>query len=341
MKIPLIFLSLFSFYSVHSQEYQYGVQPNVFDTFIRRSSIEWAAYSDDTIRFNNPNLSDILITRMEKSEIKTAYRDIRFSSFSPYFNPFILSNFHYTTKDENHMMFYRHWTDYMYDSHGNVIIDSGVKKQERRIDDVTKDLLWITQILYVEDGVLKSYIPWVAPTCSRIMEGYFSEVETYFASCLNFKYDFISRTKDKNIFLGKTKRKFFIDTAFKTETLKQTYSRSLLQSIWVNVIMGKTDIYNIKTNEKILTQALPYFTLSSKPLVVSMYDSLGNEIGKKYRDFNPIPYYITEFEIVQQWYYNYTKNIVTCKIAEMFLYAGRDDNNVPVKADKPVLKIVF
>jgi hypothetical protein len=39
--------------------------PTQFDHFITAPSIEWAAYVNDSIRFTQPNLSAILVKRME------------------------------------------------------------------------------------------------------------------------------------------------------------------------------------------------------------------------------------------------------------------------------------
>jgi hypothetical protein len=340
MKLLLAFLFLSILHTCFSQDNYQGEKPSVFDTFIKRSTIEWAAFADDTVRFNTPNLSDLLIKRMENREIKTMYPIRRDDYIRNYYDYYTLPFIEFTTTKENHQMFYPCCIDYMYDSLGRVLGDT-VQKPRRKIDDRTYDLLWATQILYIENGQLKSYIPWVAPTFSAIVAEQFLGVDTYFGTCLNFKYNFKPASNDNIIFLGETKRMVLYDSVFKTETLKQTYGRNLLQSIWAYVAAGKINVYNSATNKKVLPQDLDYFSLSSQPYSVALYDSFGNEIGTKYKNPNPIPYYITEVEIVQQWYYNYTKNIVTCKIPGMFLYAGRDDNNNPVKADKPVLKILF
>ena len=93
MKFLLTILSVITFYTSKSQDYYERERPQMFDTFTSRLSIAWAANADDTLRFNNPNLSEILINRMEKKEIKTAY---------PIYNDKI----EYTTKKDNHQMFY-------------------------------------------------------------------------------------------------------------------------------------------------------------------------------------------------------------------------------------------
>lgn len=324
---------LLTFYISNSQSYYLGPKPAMFDTFTSRFSITWAGYAYDSLRFNDPNLSEILVDKMEKSEIKTAY---------PLWHPPLYTDeIVYTNKEENHQMFYHcpHGNN-IYDSLGN-LIDSTCP-QDRFIDYRTHNFLWLAQTLYVEDGELKSYIPWVAPAFSAVLSTReFLFIDAYFRTCFNFKDNFIAGASDKTIYLGETKKRLVFDSTLEAETIKKTYGRNLLQSLWVQILSGKNEVYDIGTKARIMPGELNFFILSSKPNTTFPFDSLGNQIAARNINPNPIPYYITHVEIVQQWYYNHTKNIVTCMIPEMYLYAGRDDNNVPVKADRPVLKIVF
>ena len=64
--IPLLLLvSNASFAQLPTQQ-----KATQFDKFINKPEIEWAAYINDTIRFQKINLNNLLFSRLVKNEIK-------------------------------------------------------------------------------------------------------------------------------------------------------------------------------------------------------------------------------------------------------------------------------
>lgn len=334
MKNSLTLLLLFIGAVCNAQLYYEQKRLTQFDTFINRPSVEWAAYANDSIRFTNPNLSEILVKRMEKGEIKSASP---FSYGSPSLDTIVCTN-----RSDNEKMFDPGLPGDIYDSLGNIVNPGLPVKIASKIDSITYNLTWVTQVLYIENGSLKSYIPFVSTAFSfRTQGGQLIDIARYFNSCFNFKYSSKNSVNNKIIFLKQTKRKMVIDSILKTNILKQLYVRNLLETIWPYALKGKCPVYSVETGEKIDPGKLDNFILSNDSVRISIYDSLGNEIAAKYRNEHPILFYIPTIEIIQNWYYDLKNNLVFCKIPYIFLYARRELTAKEENEPSPVLKIVF
>jgi len=331
--MSLTLLLIICSYYCKAQDYYHETIPTQFDKFVRKASIEWAAYANDSMRFTQPNLSAILVNRMEKGQIKTS---ASVGSGTPQAN-----NIRYTTKEENKGRFYPLCALPMYDSMGNAIGEQNkFDEPPSRIDSLSRTLIYITQILFVEGGYLKSYIPWVSPAFSICTSGhYFIMFGDYFSTCLNFRYNLIS--PPQLLYLGETKRNLKLDSIQKSDKLKELYGKNLLETIWPYVLKGKFDIYSVETGKKINPKKIDDLILSNDSINRYVYDSFGNVKSEKYCDANPILFSITAVEVFQNWYYDNKNNLVFCKIPSMFLNVRRWKNGVQEKEATPVLKIVF
>lgn len=319
-----------------AQEY-FEIIPTQFDTFINRPSITWAAYFFDSVRFNNPKFSSLLVERMGKNEIEKA---CYLASGTKYANCI-----EYCTKEEIEAHLYPLCELPIYDSLGNIPVDfSNDTTPPSGIDSLSNNLLFTTQILYIENGVLKSYIPWVSPAFSmKTRSGFLIGLYGYFSTCINLNYDFNSEKNSKVIYIGRRNQRLIIDSINRSNMLKELYGKNLIWALWPNITNGNIGLYPANSNQRLLPEKIERYIVSSEPKCYDTYDNNGNIIPGATRCIAErlIPFYITEIEIIQDWYYDYTKNIVTCKIPEIFLYAGRDDDNVLCKPTAPVLKIVF
>ncbi|MES2849272.1 MAG: hypothetical protein V4685_09455 [Bacteroidota bacterium] len=325
MKKPLTILLIFWNINIGNAQ----VIPTQFDTFINKASIEWAAYFLDTVRFTEPNLSDILIERMEKQEIKTSRPIIGGTKWA---NKII-----YTDRKQNKERGASLWQP-LYDS---MEVASVTEYNDSiTVDSHSFNLLYITQILFVEKGKLKCYIPWVTPAYSMFSSNrIFFATGEYFSTCFNFKYNFTPNIINDLLYLGQIKRKAIIDSIPKNERLKELYGKNLLESLWPYVLDSTFSIYDVDTGKKINIKKIDDFIMDTTTR--NIYDSVGNEIGVRYFNENPIPFYIKQVEIVQDWYYDYKSNLVFCKIPYILLDAKRRKNGIVEKEFSPALKIVL
>lgn len=289
MKNSLTFFLVICVYWSTAQDYYPETIPTRFDKFIRNTSIELAAYANDSIRFTQPNLSALLVKRMEKTEIKIAYP-------IPRDNP-SAGVVHYTTKKGLETLLSGGSWQPLYDS-----LDINIEPiAPNKIDGVSHDLLYVSQILYIEQGHLKPYIPWVAPAFSiNTHDGHFICLANYFTTCLNFNYNVSSLPSSQLLFVAQTRQKINIDSIGKCNMLKELYGKNLLETIWPYVLKGKFGLYSFETNKKISIGNVNDFILSNDS--VFNYNAAGYVESTRAVNKNPIPYYITAVELIQNWY---------------------------------------
>lgn len=299
-----------------------------FDKFIAKSSIEWAADASDTFNLSNSNLNITLLNRLKNDEIKasvaevtkknTAYH-LRYSSFNEIFSSYYFPHSYP-----------------LYDSLGRVIEEDRTIPE---VDPLKFKYTEITQVLYIEKGVLKSYVPMVTPTLSLYLStGKYIGETFYFTTAFNLKYNYKPRKRDKIVFLQQTKKELkFSDSK---NNLKEMYGANLMETLWPSVVSGKIKLYNVASGKEV---SLTSFNMPQEhnALVSSpVYDSVN--VVFKYETVikSAKPTDFTAAVLVQDWYYNESRNIVFNKIKEMHLYmnnAEPETNSPPA----PVLKLVF
>lgn len=331
MKIVAAIVFLIGSYCCRAQDFIKRV-PTKFDYFITAPSVEWAAYVNDSIRFTQPNLSSILVKRMEKGAIRTTY---------PIWGGTIHANkTRYTNLEQHQRMFYFACELPVYDSLGNLPADYGQQKEPlSKIDSLSKNLLHIAQVLYVEHGVLKSHIPWVSPAFSLYAaKDICIGTPQYFSTCLHIRGTVNLAPANKLKYLIQTSKRIQLAAIDTFDMLKQLYGRNLLETIWPYVVKGSISIYSVESGKKIEPGKLDDFIVSNNPW--NIYDSAGNIESVKYYNEYPIPHYVPEIEIVQDWYYDHTNNVVSNNIPFMILYVRKNAEGEH-EALSPVLKIVF
>jgi hypothetical protein len=263
--------------------------PTKFDKFITHDKIQWAAYANDVISFEKFNLSDELYKRFQKGDIKISEPVSRESLMAG--NKII-----YLNKKELELKSFAPGSD----------INS---KPTNRVDS-NSSLLNVTQILYVANGKLHSYVPWVSPLISiYTSQNLFIGTSEYFSSCINNKYNFKSSKRDKVIYLTTTKRKIVIDSLPRTDMLKQFYGINMLEAFWKDLMNEKNEFTNFKNNKKVSQEELKRYNYPNN-ISIPVYDAEGRIL--EYQSYSePIsPALFQQIEISQAWYYNQTKNIV-------------------------------
>ncbi len=303
-----------------------------FDTFINKPSIEWAVYANDTISFEKSELNKILAARYAKNEIKAS---LAVASGTARANSII-----YLHKDKLDRNIQGAGTMIpVYDSTGN-LIRTDISYYTINADSFKTT--GITQILYIENGALKSYIPWVAPkmpvtTSSGIFLGY----RDYFCTAFNFKYQNLQGPNNKILFLSETKKTVKTDSVNPENKLKELYGKNLVQTLWPYILYNKFKIYDIANNKQIKATDISTDLTNSEKLSIPVYDSMGNYIKDVFYKEPLKPNIFTLAELTQKWYYNYSQNLVFNRITAISLYTKKWTAIGEDKEASPVLKIVF
>ncbi len=299
---------------------QYKSQPTQFDSFIASPNIEWAAYADYYLNFEKHNLNKLLFSRFVRNEIKASLP----TNSGSYAANFIS----YISKDSLDRLILEPMMGLpIYDSDGNYPDFS--KIEPYKIDTTSSTFTSITQILYFEDGVLKSYIPWVSPSIIELVTAQtrqFVGYNEYLSTCYNHRHNYLPKENGHDIYLGESTTNFDMDSAIARSRLKELYGRNLLETLIPHIQDNKMDIRSFDTNIKLNPDEL-----------INYYDSLGNFVVSKYLGIQTSLEDFTKMQLVQKWYYNYNENIVFNIIKEMYLCGYKNEND----ALSPILKIVF
>jgi hypothetical protein len=328
MKRYLLLLLLFCSEHLFAQTSIYPI-PNAtqFDSFINNRSIEWAMYVNDTIRFNNPNLSVLLIDLMKAGKIKTATfnEDDRKEA----------NDIHYTSVTENEKALR---PIPIIDSTGMTIGN----KNLNNIDSSTYNLSAIEQILYIKDGKLISYIPWASPEISVYTTSnvYIGNIP-YFTTCFNFTYDFIPSPKDDIKPLGQTKKRINSDSIKKDDKLKELYGKNLLETLWPYYLKKKISLYSIKSGKQIPPDNFMDFIIADDSIQVPSIEDEPWSVGVRKPTIELNDIFFKDVEITENWFYDATQNIIFCKIPELSIYQRKWVNGNSTDVTIPYLKLRF
>jgi len=303
-----------------------------FDKFILKPEIEWAAYVNDTIRFENPNLNKLLLLRLSKNQVKASL-PVGYGSDEA-------SRIKYQSLKEIDQIKFGKMMVPEYDSNGNLIRTLTVSA--KHIDTAAFTLTQLIQVLYLEKGQLHSYVPWVSPmipvyTSTGILLGN----GNYFSSCFNYNYNYRPAKENKNTWLMKTSRKLRVDSLDDRSKLKELYGRNLVLSLWPYIINGKIGIREYATKRKLSPKDINTDLVNLEKIVVPVYDLNGNVTGEQYVINDLYPSDFTLVELVQDWFYDQAKNIVYSTINEVILFARKRGPRGDDGEASPILRLVF
>lgn len=303
-------------------------QPSQFDKFINDKKIEWAAYNSDSFYFNKAGLNDLLVKRLANKEIKASLPIAARSAE--------INNIQNLLKDSIDKLILTdgHKVIPLYDSNGNVIKANIFQKESNAsIYNITE----VTQILFIEKGVLKSYVPFVTPTLPLFLSsGKYLGESYYFNTAYNFKHNYKLRKRHKVIFLEQTNKPLQLKPSDEENGLKELYGKNLIETLWPYIMENKIDVIS-KDGKKLMAAAdLNNTSGISGIALIPLYDSVNAVYTYKSEYSKLTPAVFTHAVLVQDWYYNQTKNIVFNKIKEMYLYTDDDS-----KTASPVLRLVF
>jgi|ERR1035437_888870 hypothetical protein len=297
--------------------------PIKFDKFIDGKKIQWAAYANNTLTLDKYNLTDDLYKRFQNGKIKISLPISRDSLMQD-------SKISFINKADLEKLSF---------PPGITPSDFNLQKPTNRVDS-NSALINIEEILYVANGKLHSYIPWISPKISvYTSRDQFIGTAEYFSSCLNTKYKFSPSKKDKLIFINSTKKKILIDSIPHIEMLKQLYGINILEAIWDDIMSDKNEIIDISSGQKTSVKNLQRYNFANS-ITIPVYDSLGNIIASNNYNLPATPSLFQQIEITQDWFYDYTKNIVTNNITDITLFV-RSKSFLDEGVLKPFIKITF
>lgn len=291
-------------------------QPTQFDKFINKTGIQWAAYASDTFNFYRADLNNRLLNRLTKKEIKASLPlESRTTS---------VNNIKYIPLDSINSVYF-----------------GAATGMDKKIDTARFLITEITQILYVEKGILKSYIPFVTPALPvYLSSGKYLGESFYFNTAYNYKYNRKFRKKNKLIFLGQTTSMLKNDLAQSKDQLKTMYGKNLLETLWPYVLEDKIEVFSVESNSKLKPGDLNINLAYVEPQVSPIYDSVGNIVKYQVSAPEDGTARFTEVQLVQEWYYDHKRNRIYALNKEMIVYT-RKPASWGDKEPAPVFKLVF
>ncbi len=290
-------------------------------------------YNMDSIHFQPTNLSELLRTRFEKGEIKASLPITIASDLQN--KPLFYS------KDElDGRMFNPH--PMLFDSVGNSMPAPKNIVPVNLFDSFSYNAVDIFQLFYIEKGVLKSYVPFVSPKMSvTTSSGIFLGCSNYFSTGFNYSAHYKPRQSSKVIFISQTKKMILQDSMYWSGKLKELYGRNLIRTLWPYIMNKKLDIISPGSNSKLAIEDIIKDIALNDPARNPSYDEmlLMNIINPYTEKLTQS--YITSLEVVQDWYYDQTKNIVFNKVRELHVIMRPWKTGDEGKAPAAVFKILF
>lgn len=298
--------------------------PTPFDRFIASPAVTWAAYINDTVRFHDFNLTKLLIEKFSAGKIR-ASMPVGFGSDDA-------RRLKYCSKRYLDRQKFGSMVDTIPSNDDLYPAKAGYLTENRYAPslDTSKSLLTdITQVLYVENGQLKSYIPWIAPMYPIFTStGVYLGEADYFSTCFNYQRNLQAGKKATLIFLGSSETKISPDSINPQFKLKELYGRNLLATLWPYLQKGNYPLTDLVKKSPLKPSQLNSHLFNDEAVMVPKYDSLGYVIGEE-EIVDPISAAsFSHATIRYEWYYDKRLNIVFSRIKEMQLLG------LKYKADK-------
>lgn len=286
---------------------------------------------NDTFRFEKPNLNKWLLVRFSKKEIKAAMPVGNGSAEAD--QP------KYVNLDAVDKIKFGEVMMPEYDSLGNLVRTLVLK---RGISDTAEfTLTHATQILYLENGQLHSYIPWVSTMIPVYTStGMYLGQGNYFSSCFNANYKYQPTPANKVTWLRQTNQRIRLDSFDTRNKLKELYGRNLVVSLWPYLLKNRHELFNATSGKRLLPKELNSELIYGR-MVVPVYDLEGNVKGEQAINDPLFPDIFTSVDLKQDWYYDPAKNMVFCTVREITLNAWKPSADGSDKKETAILRVVL
>jgi hypothetical protein len=308
-----------------------------FTKFVEKKQVRFATYLVDTFHFSNPNLSLVARTLLANGSVKARIPVEQKNERMPGYAGIEDIRARISPNRESKVM----------DADGNItgtVVEAGdALLSSRYFDEQTSDLVEIPQILYIESGQLKSYVPYFS-TKYAVFTSWGQKLGISNAFNTGFNKDRSASKRDiKNArMLGATSTTIRLDTIKQENLLKQLYGQNLLEGLWPSIGKKQYQIYRIDSMTRIAFEDLRRGLFSSTS--VPIYDEEGKLTDTKVSpiDLEPLhPSAFVSMQLKQNWFYNERKNILFSTITELILHATK---GAPVNGEQiltPILKILL
>ncbi|MCP9750903.1 hypothetical protein [Ferruginibacter sp. HRS2-29] len=319
------FLAYFIFFAASA----YAQTPET--KFLQKKEYRWAAYISDTIHFSSPNLSLLVRQQADAGKIKVAH---------PTFDNHVYQKYYQNKEQLQAGGAACVLSVPIFDSLGNIVNDIPVVKSllfdNIAFDSVMNDQVFVEQFLYIKKNKLLSHVSWISPKKKVVTAG-----GTYLGNTLVFNAYYNTtesiskRTRKKAISLGTTNR-ILTDSSLQSDMTKQWYNENFATALWPALAADNIDIYRIDSSKKIEIGEING-NLLGYSIDVPVYDDAGYLINSKPVLAPLTPSTFTKIMLIQEWYYNASKEVVFNDIKEVILYAVKNNNS----ESTPVLRIIF
>lgn len=228
----------------------------------------------------------------------------------------------------------------LYDILGNLIKDTLTRPSELfssiAFDSTTNDRLFVEQFLYIKNDKLLSHVSWISPKKKIITSsGLYLENSLVFNAYYNIAETVSKRIRRKAVSLGITNR-ILTDSSVQADMIKQWYRQNLATALWPVLASDNADIYRIDSGKKIGISEINA-NLLGYAIDVPGYDAFGSLTDTKPVPALLSPAIFSKMMLIQEWYYNPSKEVVFNDIKEVILYAVKNNTTEPT----PVLRIIF
>lgn len=311
---------------------------NSFTKFIARSSVQWAADATDTVHFKSPDLSLLLRERLHKGALKVAITEGLTNSGK-------VDN---VSKEAILERIAPNRVKQLVDENGNL---SGTTIEAENplfsttyFDSLVNDLVEIPQILYVQSGLLKSYVPWVSPKYAVSTSwGQRLGIANAFSTAFNSSPKICARHRKNAVSLGISSRMVTTDSTSQLPMIKQLYAQSLLQALWPSLNTKHYQVIRLDSLSVVPFEKINRSLLDDASLNIPLYDADGNISNKTVtvaaEALNAAAF--TNVALVQEWFYQAKQNKLFSRIQHLLLYAYKIKNGQAAPQAVPVLKIML
>ncbi len=311
---------------------------NIFTKFITKSSVQWAAHSADTFHFRAPNLSLLLRERFNKGDIKVGITE-------GLINSRIEEN---TSKESILERIAPNRVKQIIDENGN-LAGTTIEAENPLLstfyfDSLVNDLVEIPQILYIQSGQLKTYIPWVSPKYAVSTSwGQRLGIANAFSTAFNTSRKICTRQRRNSILLGRSCMGIKSEAAGQVAMIKQLYAQSLLEALWPSLNTTRYQIIRLDSLTIVPFEKINTSLLNHAVTPVPIYDAEGNlssaTVTPAAQPLDASSF--TELEVVQDWFYNSKQNKLFSRLQHLVLYAHPYNNGQVAAQAVPVLKIML
>jgi len=315
----------------------YSIGQHPYHSFVESSSVKWAAYANDTFRFNSLNLNLYLRNQLLKNKIEARLTaDDNFSQIKVTIDSVeqrISSNRFIRRVDDDGII-----TE-------EAVIVTNQLYNSTFFNSFTNNLIDVQQVIYVKDGRLLSHVAWVSPMYDVVTTmGTALGISNAFNTAFNTKTIFKQRWKKKSISLGTTYKKHLLNpSAANLPVLKPLYGNNLLQAIWPSIHQPHFTFQQPTTGRALSKEALTMFLLDSTTAKIPVYNSEGNISSYQMVDLKNVPLPLNSIPFVvleQEWFYHQKQNKLYSTIVSIECWGTR--NNPPQSGEVAVafLKII-